>query len=70
MRGPGPAPMAQAGPDRAGPAPRHLPARQLDESANMPGSYEPPCVRVITPSRLAALIMATRETSAAIWSSS
>jgi hypothetical protein len=29
-------------------------------AANMPGSYEPPWLRTITPRRLAALIMATR----------
>jgi hypothetical protein len=39
-------------------------------AANMPGSYEPPWVCGITLIRLAALMRATRQTSAPTWSSS
>ncbi len=39
-------------------------------SVNIPALYEPPFWWVMTASRLAALIIATRQTSAAVWSSS
>ena len=43
---------------------------QLARLANISGSQEAPCRRAITAIRLAALIMVTRQTSAALWLSS
>ncbi|MFK4543040.1 hypothetical protein RKD29_002636 [Streptomyces tendae] len=58
------------GAQRPRPSPPPAPRRQLVAAANIPASYEPPFWWVITASRFAALIMATRQISAATWSSS
>lgn len=50
---------------------RHLPGHPCATTAlNIPASYEPPFWWVMTASRLAALIIPTRQTRAAVWSSS
>lgn len=73
-RSTGPAPFCHRKDGTAGATGCPAATIRLDQfssmASNMPGSYDPPCWCTMTAIRLAALIMATPHTSAAICSSS